>query len=477
MLTMISVVIYMLISMGFGIFMMKRNTTAAEYFISKKEFGVFLIVPYIFSEMISGGGTIGVAQSGYITGISSVWVNWGMVLGIIVFFYLASDFYYTVGCKMNCLTVPEIIEFRYDRKCRILVMSILCISFLIMFASNSKAIAVVVEAFTGISWKIWSFVFGIMFIFVAITGGQKGVVFTNLLHSFIMLFGLGTACIISLKYVGGIDLMKSTLPQHYFDFTYPSISTVIAQCTSSCCSFIISSPLVAMVLGAKNKSAVKKGFWFSAIIMFCFALFPALIGITAKYLLPGLVQTASVIYILPSTISYVLGVVVVMSIVAALFSSSPAVLLLSSTMITNDLLKLFKPNMTDKEQIIISKIVTTVLGLTCTLLGMNIQSHLAQLSGAFQIRAIAGVVVLAGIYWGRVNSNAAFWSMLMGGIVSALWHFTSMVDTTGISAFWAALVIGMPILFVLTLINRDGDSKGYILWRKAYHESISEKLT
>ena len=44
-----------------------------------------MVVPYIFSEMISGGGTIGIAQTGYTTGLSAVWTNWGMVFGIIVF--------------------------------------------------------------------------------------------------------------------------------------------------------------------------------------------------------------------------------------------------------------------------------------------------------------------------------------------------------------------------------------------------------
>ena len=474
--TMILVIIYMLIAMGFGIFMMKKNTTAAQYFVSKKEFGVLLIVPYIFSEMISGGGTIGIAQTGYTTGLSAVWTNWGMVFGIIVFLYLASNFYYVVGTKMHCMTVPEVIEFRFDRKCRLLVMAMLCLSFLIMFASNSKAIAVVVETFTGVRWQIWSFIFGLLFIIVAITGGQKGVVFTNLLHSFVMLFGLGLACVICLKYVGGIDVLKTTLPASQLDLTYPSMSKAVAQCASSCCSFIISSPLVAMVLGAKNRSVMKKGFWISAVIMFCFALFPAMIGICAKFVFPEVAETASVIYLMPSEVSWILSVAVVMGIVAALFSSSPAVLLLSSTMITNDLVKPFKPDMTDKQQITVSRIITAALGITCTLLGMNVQSHLAQMSGAFQIRAIAGIVVLVGIYWGRVDSRAAFWSMLCGGIVSAIWHFASLSGPTGISAFWMALIVGVPILLILTLFNRSGDTEGYTLWRKAYAEAKAEHL-
>lgn len=41
MVTMILVIIYMLIAMGFGIFMMKKNTTAAQYFVSKKSSAFF----------------------------------------------------------------------------------------------------------------------------------------------------------------------------------------------------------------------------------------------------------------------------------------------------------------------------------------------------------------------------------------------------------------------------------------------------
>lgn len=476
MITVILVSAYMLLTAAFGVFIAKRNTSAAKFFVAKKNFGWALIATYIFSEMISGGGTIGIAQTSYTTGVSAVWTNWGMVFGTLVFLYVVTDFYYVVGNKMNLITCPEVIEFRFDRKCRVLVMAMLSMAYLIMFASNSKAIAVVVEAFTGISWKLWALLFGGLFIFFAITGGQQGVVYTNLVHSFVMLFGLGTAAIICLKYVGGIDVLSSSLPETYFDFAYPTASKAIAACASSCCSYIISPPLIAMVLGGKNKKAVKKGFWASAIIMFLFALFPAVIGICARFANPSITETASVIYVFPAQISWILGVVVTMAIVAALFSSSPAVLHLSSVMITNDLIKLIKPNMSDREQIRVTRIVIAILGIVCTLLGMNVQSHLKQMSGAYQIRAITGVVVLLSIFWGRIDSRAAFWSMLIGGIASAAWHFADLVTVTGVSPFWIALIFGIPVLLVLTYLNKTNTSEGFQKWKKLYSEAKEEHM-
>lgn len=464
---------YLLICVFIGTRLSSSSNNAAKFFVTKKELGVICIIPYIFSEMISGGGTIGIAQSGFLIGLSSVWVNWGMVLGIVIMLYLTGDFYYTMGTKLNCITVPEVFEYRFDRRCRVLLSVILCLSYLIMVASNSKAIAVIVESMTGIRWEILSFLFSAIFIIVACVGGQKGVIYTNIIHSFVMYFSLGVACVLTVHYVGGLQVMKNSLDSTYFRLDQPNLSTCFARCTSSIFSFLISSPLVAMIFGAKDRKTIQSGFWISSILMAVFALFPALIGMAGKVNMPDAVS-GSILYTMPEGISFLLSVVVVMGVVAALFSSSPAVLMLCSTMLINDIVKLGKPGMTDREQIRLSRIFTAVLGLGCTLAGMNVSTFLAQQSGAFQIRAIAGLVAALSIYWGRIDSRAAFWSMALGGGISAYWHLADMASSTGISALWCALIVGIPVLLILTLLNRKGDAKGYTNWRAAYAEMKAE---
>ncbi len=60
---------------------------------------------------------------------------------------------------------------------------------------------------------------------------------------------------------------------------------------------------------------------------------------------------------------------------------------------------------------------------------------LNQMLGAFQIRSVVGVVLLAALAWPRVNSRAAFWSMMGGGIVAAGWFFAG--NPFGIAPLWA----------------------------------------
>ncbi len=54
--------------------------------------------------------------------------------------------------------------------------------------------------------------------------------------------------------------------------------------------------------------------------------------------------------------------------------------------------------------------------------------------GAFQIRSVVGVVLLAALAWPRVNNRAAFWSMMGGGIVAAGWFFAG--NPFGIAPLW-----------------------------------------
>jgi len=120
-----------------------------------------------------------------------------------------------------------------------------------------------------------------------------------------------------------------------------------------------------------------------------------------------------------------------------------------------------------------AKIFAITLGLIATYFGMQSTSILAQMAGAFQIRAVAGVVLLVAIFWPRVDSRAAFWSMLLGGIVAAGWHFAGNPYCTSL---YPSQVVGVSILVILTLMAKKPIADGHEKYVLALEELTKEGL-
>ena len=138
-------------------------------------------------------------------------------------------------------------------------------------------------------------------------------------------------------------------------------------------------------------------------------------------------------------------------------------LTLSTTLTRDFYLAVLNKNATDKQQLRFSKWAIVGIGVIATFLGIYANSILTQVNGAFQIRAVAGMVLVIAAYWKKVDKNSAFWSMLIGGIVAAVWHFAG--QPFGIVPFWPGCGTGLVILVVMTALNGKKVSDDYARYK------------
>jgi SSS family solute:Na+ symporter len=153
------------------------------------------------------------------------------------------------------------------------------------------------------------------------------------------------------------------------------------------------------------------------------------------------------------------------AIIAAIWSTGPALLLIISTTLTRDFYKVFKPDVSDAQQVRFSKIAVVIVAAIFTIFGLNAGSILNQMLGAFQIRSVVGIVLAVALFWPRVTKNAAFWSMLLGGIVAAVWHFSG--SPFGVAPLWPAALVCLVILIPMSLASKEKVSPGYKMYKEA----------
>jgi len=460
------VLLYFAITTGIGVYMMKKQSTLAGYFVAKKDLGPLLIIPLLFAEIIAGAGTVGNAAQAFNFGISSVWVNWGMSIGCLVVMLTAGKFYRVIGNKFNAVSVPQVYKARFDAKTRIVLMVVLVLVYAILFAMQPVAAGHILSPLLGVDHTMITWLLGILFITLCITGGMKGMAWMNALHTIVMYIGLGTVCFVAIKFAGGLGAVKAAVPDTFFRMDQPDLLTMAGWVIGTALSFFAASVLIAGIFGAKDVKTYRTGFTWAAILTLIFAMFPALIGVVGRAIMPD-AASGSILYLVASALGPTFTILASMGILAAIMSTGPALLLLTTTMLSEDLYALLKPKADEKQRLMFSRIAMAVLGLLATYFGMHAGSILGQMAGAFQIRAIAGLVLLVAIFWPRVDSRAAFWSILCGGLVAAVWHFSGNPYCTSL---WPSLAVGVPILLVLTLMAPKPVSDGYAVYQEALKE-------
>ncbi|SMP45653.1 sodium:solute symporter family protein [Anoxynatronum buryatiense] len=454
---------YLLLTMGVGIYLSRSNKSTETFFVAKKGLGVGLIVPLLFAELIAGAGTIGNAEMAFRTGLSSVWAQWGMAAGCILFVIFVSRFYWIMGDKQGVMSVPEAFGKRFDERTRLAIMMIISLAYSLIYSTQPVSAAAILAPMFNISVNTTAWVVAVVIIIITITGGLKGAAYLSIIHSFVMYFGMFLTAAIVLRHVGGYQVIRQELPNEMFHLLEPGIFTVIAWILGTAFSFFTASTVVAVTFGAKSLKSANRGIVLGAFLIIPFALSPALIGLAARAQMPHILAKNALFEIASSVSNEVAGMAS-MGVIAAILSTAPVMLLITVTTLTRDLYKgIIKPQATDQEQMRFSQVAIIGIGLAGTYFGLQSTSILGQLLGALQIRSIAGVVLVISLLWPRVSNTAVFYSIITGGVLAAGWHFAG--SPFGIEPLWPSLIVGIPLLVVLSLCSSEKVSAEY----KNYH--------
>jgi len=174
----------------------------------------------------------------------------------------------------------------------------------------------------------------------------------------------------------------------------------------------------------------------------------------------------------------VLTAVFIAALASALMSTSDSSLLAGATMFTQNLVKPFKPDISDKSQLLLTRLSLMVSGAMALAIAMFAQT-VYELAVLANTSILVGMVApyMIGMYWKKANHIGAL-SSFIGGVVSwivlAIYYYYSYVlpvgydgdaseylwdaffDSTMVSAF-PAFLISVVLLFVVSMLTQKID--------------------
>jgi len=433
------VVFYFAITISLGLHFSRRWKGSEDFFLAGRSLTWPLIGLSLFATNISTEHFVGLAAGGNREGLVQGGYEWIasycllMLAGVFAPQYL----------KHKVFTIPEFFEKRYGLEVRVL----LSLYFLAMIVLTKASVALysgtrVLSDLTGWDFQLLLWGIGIITAIYTLAGGLAAVVYTDALQAIILIGGSILLTGLAMDRVGwwaGLTerlhlLGKSDLlsmvrgPESSLPFSGFLLGNFLVGGMFYWCMDQVN---VQRVLGAKNVREARLGAIFAGFLKIIPVFILVLPGVTAAALsldirgttgAPDYNKTYSVLVqtLLPPGLK---GIVLA-ALLAALMSSISSMFNSASTLAARDLVARFKPDASQRTQIVAGQftLVMVMVGgiLTTPLIGryVHIWEYLQEVSAYFSVPF--AVVGLSGVFLRRVNRYGAIAAILTGVTASAL---------------------------------------------------------
>lgn len=440
------IIFFFLILLSIGFISSKKTSSNSEdYLLSGRKVGLFLFVLINVSTWY--GGIIGVGEFTYRYGLLS-WVTQG--LPYYVFAFLFAIFFAKKIRDASLFTIPDKLNDVYGKK--IAIVSAIIVFILVTPAPYLLMSANLISLVFNLP-ILFSLVIGIILSgSYLIKGGFRSNVYADAYQFFVMFIGFIIIFVVCLTNYGGLEFLKSKLPQSHLQITgntSPAFLIVwffIAMWTFADPGFHQRS------YAAKSGSIAQKGIIISIFFWALFDFLTTSTGLFSKAILPHLNTPVLAFPLLAEKVlSPGLKGIFYAAMFATILSTLNSFLFLSATTISRDFV--FRINKT----VIESKLKSyTIVGLIISgLLSIIIAFYIPSVVeiwytiGSLFIPAIILAVISSYYPKYRIPNQIMLFEMIGSVIVSVIWFVVRDYLLSGIWLEIEPMLIGLTFAFLV----------------------------
>ena len=444
--------IYLLTCMAIGLVVARRALVSDDdYWVGGRSIGVSMNALAIMAALASGGSIVGVMGLAYSKGIPFAL---SLFSGAVIGFPLASVLIASPLRNFGKYTITDFLAFRFPHPIiRVGVPLVILFTFTIYIIAQLKAAGITAEGLLGLPYHQGVVLFTIVFIIYVSFGGMLAVTWTDMFQGALMIvIIIGTAFYLTINN----DL--NTLPLIEATNQSPDLGSLEQQSLISYIgSFVIWAaaisvvPHIVMRVYSSKDSYSAKLSLNVAILLYSVMILSSLFVIVpmGKILFPDL-QDADMVFLRVVETSFppmVRGLAVA-AVIAAVMSTTDALLLACSSAVAHDILGYFLPDLEERVNNRIRVYSTWLIGL----LAMAFAFDPPALITVFYSSAIgilcAGLFVptVAGIWWKDANTTSGICAFLFGIVTYIFVQF--LPGTPALSAILFALPASLGGLIV-----------------------------
>lgn len=491
----ITMVLYMLVVIGIGLFFAKRaNQDSENYFIGGRSLGPWVAAMSAEASDMSGWLLMGLPGVAYWCGLAdAAWTAIGLAAGTYINWLLVAKRLRRYSAVAgNAITIPDFFSNRFHENKKV-IMGIASVFILVFFTVYASSCFVtcgkLFSTLFGFSYHSMMIVGALFVIIYTFLGGFLAESVSDFMQGVVMIVALTMILICGVSAAGGFDAIMQNIKSipGFFDFfgiAQPTVADGVQQAVAGVPQFgaaagysfltILSAlswglgyfgvPQVLLrFMAIRKPSELTKSrriatVW--VVISLSIAVFIGLMGRTLYPIALGTASEAENVFIILSTnlLPPLLAGLAMAGILAATISSSDSYLLIAASAVSKNIYQgILKKDASEKQIMTVSRVTLLIISLIGMLIALDENSVIFTIvSFAWAgFGATFGPIMLFSLFWKRTTRAGALAGMLSGGISVFIWKLLlkPMGGVFGIYELLPAFLISCVFIVVVSLIT------------------------
>jgi SSS family transporter len=401
--------------------------TEEDFLVAGRSIGPWVGGAVLAATQISAGTFVGTLGRHYLSGVSWIWIWFGVWSG----WWVSAIFVAPKLRRFGALTIADYIGKRFASEgARTLAAVLIIFTYTILLTAQFQAMGEIASAIFGVEPLV------AMVALLASTGcytalgGVRASSYVEFFQTLIMVLALVCALPVVIVHVGGITALGE-----YVGSIDPRITgwwfsgkELVAFALAFGLSIAAAPYEMTRYYSMRDESTVRYAIGISMMAQVVIGSSVMILGIGMRGIFPFLPSPDQASSILASTVmSPLVGSLFLVAMLSAIMSTVNSILLVTGGAVAHDLYKrLVDPQATESRLIWVNRLSIVALGVLpfwfATLKMGDVQTIVIE-----QAKFIASfffVPVVLGLNWRRGTREGAVWSMLAGFLGCLLWTFT-----------------------------------------------------
>ena len=457
----IGIVIFYMLGMLFIGYRAQRSVKGtSDFFTGGNRFGALMTAIAHQAAALSGWLFIAWPQQIAGSGLGAIWTAFSSGFAPFINFFVMARRTAKLTLMTKSRSIIDLLEARYydeDKKILRLISSvIIAISITVYASSQLMAAGTTFQAVLGLDYRISVLIGAIVVILYTSAGGFLAVVWTDFIQGMLMIFAVVVGLIVALGKGGSPADVTAAVAAIDPAKTTPWINpvTIVGLLSAGWLGYMGQPQIVQMFMGMKDPKKARGGaviagctgvfllFATFFINLWCFTLYP-------NSAAPG---TNFIQMIVDYTPRFLVGIVTA-AILAAVMSSTDALLHVATTTISQDFFNklLKKGKASDRQILLVARISAVVIGLFAVYIAYNPFDSLLWVNWyAWGALSVFAPVLILGYYWKRATREGAMAGMIVGFVAVYAWYKAGLNTTLHYTfiAFFVTLIVEVAVSLV-----------------------------
>jgi len=486
------IIVILIVRMIIGFWAARKVQNNVDYVLAGRRLPLWMAAPSIMATWFAAETLMGSSAEAYQYGFQGVVFD---PFGATFCLLIAGFFVVRLARRAEYVTIMDFFEHRYGKLMSVIGTVTQIITYFGWTAAQIVAGGAILQALLG--WPIQS---GMVLVATVVTlytllGGLWADTALDFMQMFLTCAGLIMIMAGIISSVGGLrELFGLTGAQfttntfaiwptaedgYYGYFGSHGLFYYIAAWLALGLGAIPAQDYLQRTCASKNESTAVKATFLAALLYISFGVLSPLIGVTAYGALGAELtpeQTEFTLVLMAMKfLPPILTAVFIAALASALMSTSDSSMLAGATMFTQNVVKPFKPNLTSRSELQLTRIALVVSGILSLGIAM-FTSTIYKLAVLANTSILVGMVApyLIGMYWKKANhigALASFFSGVVSWVILTFYYYSSYVlpvvyegeladDAVWDSIYIAsapAFFISVAAFFVVSLLTQKQD--------------------